>query len=64
MTHPATQILDTAATARLTPYAELVEALKTASIGSKAPLASGVGEETMMRVGGRRPFHQRLEQPV
>ncbi len=32
MTHPATQIFDAAATARLTPYAELVEALKTASI--------------------------------
>ena len=32
MTQPATQIFDAAATARLTPYAELVEALKTASI--------------------------------
>jgi 1-piperideine-2-carboxylate/1-pyrroline-2-carboxylate reductase [NAD(P)H] len=32
MTHPTTQIFDAAATARLTPYAELVEALKTASI--------------------------------
>lgn len=32
MTQPVTQIFDAAATARLTPYAELVEALKTASI--------------------------------
>jgi len=32
MTQPATQIFDAAATARLTPYAELVEALKTASV--------------------------------
>jgi 1-piperideine-2-carboxylate/1-pyrroline-2-carboxylate reductase [NAD(P)H] len=32
MTHPATPIFDAAATARLTPYAELVEALKTASV--------------------------------
>ena len=32
MTQQATQIFDAAATARLTPYAELVEALKTASI--------------------------------
>jgi 1-piperideine-2-carboxylate/1-pyrroline-2-carboxylate reductase [NAD(P)H] len=32
MSQPATQIFDAAATARLTPYAELVEALKTASI--------------------------------
>ncbi|RFU44107.1 bifunctional Delta(1)-pyrroline-2-carboxylate/Delta(1)-piperideine-2-carboxylate reductase [Paraburkholderia sp. DHOC27] len=32
MTQPTTQIFDAAATARLTPYAKLVEALKTASI--------------------------------
>lgn len=32
MTQPATQIFDATATAQLTPYAELVEALKTASI--------------------------------
>jgi 1-piperideine-2-carboxylate/1-pyrroline-2-carboxylate reductase [NAD(P)H] len=32
MTQPTTQIYDAAATARLTPYAELVEALKAASI--------------------------------
>jgi 1-piperideine-2-carboxylate/1-pyrroline-2-carboxylate reductase [NAD(P)H] len=32
MTQPSTQIFDAAATARLTPYAELVEALRTASI--------------------------------
>jgi 1-piperideine-2-carboxylate/1-pyrroline-2-carboxylate reductase [NAD(P)H] len=32
MTHPATPIFDAAATARLIPYAELVEALKTASV--------------------------------
>lgn len=32
MTHPATQIFDAAATAHLTPYAALVEALKTASV--------------------------------
>jgi len=32
MTHPATQMFDAAASARLTPYAALVEALKTASV--------------------------------
>ncbi|MGA7776156.1 MAG: bifunctional Delta(1)-pyrroline-2-carboxylate/Delta(1)-piperideine-2-carboxylate reductase [Paraburkholderia sp.] len=32
MTQPTTQIFDAVATARLTPYAELVEALKTASV--------------------------------